>query len=231
MVKKYHNVFITGDTHLGDAVFSYEDKLVESIKRDNFDAVVFGGDTFDPWRGTSSEDLVVRYKLLFKFLQKLKTKVVFIKGNHDPEIDFLKKMGFSVKKKFKYVGSLGEKIKVIHGHEFDDACRRWEFLTSRIAYLENKINQCLMRSDKESFVRFINLINKIDVKRVLSNFRQRVGHYSNVDALVFGHTHLPMTEEKEKVKIYNWGGWQKDFGLNPHYLVHKAGKFSNIDVK
>jgi len=231
MVKKYHNVLITGDTHLGDVIFRDEAKLVEAIKQDNFDAIVFGGDTFDPWRGGPIEDLVAKYDQLFKFLQMLKSRVVFIRGNHDPKIDYLKKLGFSVQKRFKYLGSLGEKTKIIHGHEFDDACRRWEFVTKRIAFVENKINQYVTRVDNEAFVRFINLINKVDLKRVISNFRERVNQYRNVDNLLFGHTHMPMRDEQGKVKFYNWGGWQKDFGLPPQVIIHKEGRFNSVDIK
>ena len=81
MVKKYNKVFVTGDTHLGDVVFNYQDKLVEAIKQDNFDAVIFGGDTFDPWRGNSIKDIIAKYDQLFKFLQNIKSRVVFIRGN------------------------------------------------------------------------------------------------------------------------------------------------------
>lgn len=233
MVKKYNNVFVTGDTHLGDVVFNYEDKLVDAIKQDNFDAIIFGGDTFDPWRGGSIKDIIAKYDQLFKFLQKLKSKVVFIRGNHDPHIDVLKQFGFSVRKRFKYIGSLGERVKVSHGHEFDDTCRRWEFFIKRIAYVENKINQCLTKIDNEAFIRFMNLIklNKIDLQRVLSSFRERVNNYRNTDAFLFGHTHLPMTEEQGKVKFYNWGAWQKEFGEKPHVIVHREGKFNNIELQ
>ncbi len=231
MVKKYNKVFITGDMHLGDVVFDYEEKLVEALKQDNFDAIIFGGDTFDPWRGLSSKDLVDRYSELFKFLQKFKDKVTFIKGNHDPDIDFLKKLGFSVKKKIKYVGSLGEKIKVVHGHEFDSVCRRWEFFTKKVVHFENKINQYLTKLDRDLFVRFVNLINNNEISRLLVNFQKQINKQRNIDALIFGHTHLPMVNDGGKVKYYNWGGWQKDFSLNPHYLVHAEGVIKSVDVK
>ncbi|KKQ80252.1 MAG: hypothetical protein UT02_C0012G0003 [Parcubacteria group bacterium GW2011_GWC2_38_7] len=233
MVRKYNKVFVTGDTHLGDVVFNYQDKLVEAIKQDDFDAVIFGGDTFDPWRGGSVNDILAKYDQLFKFLQKLKSRVIFIAGNHDPNIEVLKKLGFTVRQKFKYIGSLGERVKIIHGHEFDDACRRWEFVTKRIAYVENKINQGLTKINNEAFIRFMNLvrINKIDLNRVLNNFRERVGQYRNTDVLVFGHTHSPMTEEQGKVKFYNWGAWQKEFGTKPHIIIHKDGKLNNIELQ
>jgi len=233
MVKKYNNVFVTGDTHLGDVLFNYQDKLVAAIKQDNFDAVIFGGDTFDPWRGGSVKDILAKYDQLFKFLQKLKSKVVFIAGNHDPNIDVLKKLGFTVRQKFKYIGSFGERVKIIHGHEFDDACKRWEFLIRRVAYVENKVNQCLAKIDNEAFIRFMNLmkINRLDLKRVLNTFRERINNYRHIDTLIFGHTHLPMTEEQGRLKIYNWGAWQKEFGEKPHFIIHKEGKFNNIELQ
>ena len=231
MMKRYKNVFLTGDLHLGDAAFRDEQKLVDLIKQDTFDCVVFGGDTFDAWRGTSERDLVVRYDQLFKFLQKVKSKVVFIKGNHDPNIDFLKKLGFSVRKRLKYVGALGERVKVLHGHEFDDDCARWEFLTKKIVYLEERLNRVLTKIDNDAIIRMARLMGDVDIKRIWKNFHNRTKYYRHVDALLFGHLHTPAEGMKGKVKYYNWGGWQKDYSLNPRYLVHKNGKFSNLEVK
>lgn len=231
MVKKFHKVFMTGDLHLGDAVFRDEEKLVDLIKSDNYDCIVFGGDTFDPWRGMAEKDLVVKYDQLFKFLQRIKDRVVFIKGNHDPNIDFLKKFGFAVKRRLKYIDSFGKKNKIIHGHEFDDDCTRWEFLTRKAVYLEEKINRLLLKIDNDTIVRLARLLADVDIKRVWKNFHERTIHYRNVDNLIFGHLHTPTIGKKGRVNFYNWGGWQKDYNLSPRCLVHKSGKFKMIEVK
>ena len=164
MIRKYNKVFITGDLHLGDITFEQEAKLVEKLKQDKFDLVVFGGDTFDTWR-KSLPEILSRYDQLFKFLQRMKSKVVFIRGNHDMEIDYLKKLGFGVRKNLKYTTPGGKKIKIIHGHEFDKDCARWEFITRKAVFVEEKLNRLLKKFDNEAWIRMARLMGNVDMAR------------------------------------------------------------------
>lgn len=231
MVKRYNNAFITGDLHLGDVKFHHEARLIDEIKKQRPDLVVFGGDTFDPWRGNTIEELVARYNKLFLFLKGLKSRVVFLRGNHDPEIDFLRKMGFGVKKKFKYVSAVGKLVKIIHGHEFDRDCRRFEFLTRRFVYLEEKINRLFAFLNQDKIFRTINLLGNIDLVRILDNFQKRIKSYHNTDILIFGHTHVPLVGQEKKVEFYNWGGWQNDLGINPGIIVNRGGEVNLVQIK
>lgn len=219
MVKQYKKVFITGDLHLGDQTFRSEEKLVEAIKRDRFDCLVFGGDTFDLWRGQSVEKLVAKYDQLFKFLQNLKSKVLFIRGNHDQEIDSLKRLGFTVKRRFKYIDALGQRIKVIHGHEYDRFCQRAEFFTKKLVWLEERINSFLTKFDQDLALRLRSITNNFDLERMRGALQRRMKYNRHLDALLFGHVHAPYAGERSGIKFFNWGGWQKDFGLNPGFIT------------
>ena len=231
MINKFNNVFVTGDLHLGDVVFHDEQKLIQILKENKFDCIVFGGDSFDPWRGRSVIDLIADYRELFKFLQKVESKVVFIKGNHDQEIDLLRRLGFQVKKKFSYLNADWQRVKVMHGHEFDAYHQPLEFLTKRVVRCEEFVNKFLTKVDKEYAIRFLRLLNNVDLKKTINNFQKSLTQIRNTDVLMFGHTHVPCKGKKNKIKFYNWGGWQRDFNLDPNYITDKNGKVISHSVK
>ena len=228
MLRKYNNVFITGDLHLGDVGFCHEGKLVQAIKERQPELIVFGGDTFDPWRGYSAEELMVKYSELFLFLKNLSSRVVFLRGNHDQDIDFLKKLGFSVARKFKYISGAGQRVKIMHGHEFDKDCQRFEFLTRKFVYLEEKVNRLLSVLKQDKIFRAINLLGNIDLARVIDNFQKQIRYYTKTDVLIFGHMHVPLIGKKKNIEFYNWGGWQNDLGLKPGFIVNRGDR---IDFK
>ena len=57
-MEKHNKVLLLGDIHIGDINFTLENELVQLLNSDEFDCIVIGGDTFDPWRGESIAELM-----------------------------------------------------------------------------------------------------------------------------------------------------------------------------
>lgn len=231
MLNTYKNVFITGDLHLGDGDFPYERKLVDILKSNNFDCVVFGGDTFDLWRCRKIEKLISRYRFLFDSLRQLNAPVVFIRGNHDRDLEYLKTLDFEVCDSFQYLSSTGKKIKVIHGHQFDGITRHFEFLSKKAIYIEERINRFLRFINSRKTLRLTQKAWAFNVFRAVRNFYEKINSFQNVDTLVFGHIHVPWEGAEKEIDFYNWGGWQRDFGLPPQYIQNKGAEFTLCEVK
>lgn len=232
MINKYNNVFITGDMHLGDVNFKHEEKLIEIFKNNKFDCIVFGGDTFDPWRGKSIEELLVEYKGFFRFLQQLDALKVFIRGNHDNNIGCLSEMGFEVRKNFKYISATGDRVGVIHGHEFDNLVGKFEFISRKVIYIEEKLNRLLKAFGRTEPLRILQSFDTLDMLRTMDNFYKKITVWQqNIDALVFGHLHMPWEGQRGKINFYNWGSWQKDYGLRPRYIKNDAEGFRLCEVR
>ncbi|MFH0988163.1 MAG: metallophosphoesterase [Parcubacteria group bacterium] len=231
MLKKFNNIFITGDMHLGDANFTYENKLSDILKSGNFDCIVFGGDTFDPWRGKSIQRLVAEYQNFIKFLQSLPAVKVFITGNHDPNLDILKQFGFEVRKHFKYLSATGERVGVVHGDQFDTLVGHFQFISKKVIYLEEKINRLLKSFGREKPFRLLQSIDTMDMLRTMNNFYRKILLWGqHVDTLVFGHLHMPWEGSAGGVSFYNWGSWQKDYGLTPRYVTNDASGFKLCEL-
>lgn len=233
MVKKYNNVLVTGDLHLGDVVFDFEKELIDILKSDSFDCVVFGGDTFDTWRTKRSiQTIINKYHLLFKVLEKLEAEIVFVKGNHDPRIDQLKKYGFFVTDSFDYINSSQQNVKIVHGHEFDKAVKHAKHVLKQLAFVEELINQVLQKFDKEYYIRLVRLMGKrMELRRYIKTFYKTILGYDDMDILMFGHTHVPEVGEENNKLFYNWGGWTKDYNFTPSYIVDSQGAIKPFQVK
>ena len=233
MIKKYNNLLVTGDLHLGDVVFDFERELIDIIKSEKFDGIVFGGDTFDTWRSKRSiKTIIARYHLLFKALQRLDSDIIFIKGNHDPKIDVLKSYGFEVMNNCSYVNANDQQVKIIHGHEFDRAVKHARFVWKQLAFVEEMINRLIKQVDKDSHIRLRSLLGKkSELKQFIKNFYKVILGYSDMDILLFGHTHVPLDGEENDLKFYNWGAWTKDYGFKPSYIIDSPTEIGNYYVE
>lgn len=226
MLRQFKNVFITGDMHLGDAHFIYEEKLTGILRSNKFDCIVFGGDTFDPWRGKSMQKLLIEYREFIQFLRALPAVKVFINGNHDRNLDILKQFGFEVRRHFKYLSSAGERVGVVHGDQFDTLVGHFEFLSKKVIYLEEKLNRLMKKFGRQNPFRLLQTFDTMDMLRTMNNFYRKILLWGqHVDTLVFGHLHMPWEGSRGKVNFYNWGSWQKDYGLKPRYVVNDVNGF------
>jgi UDP-2,3-diacylglucosamine pyrophosphatase LpxH len=224
-MKTHKNVLILGDLHLGDANFRLEQDLIKLLNSQKFDCIIIGGDTFDTWRGDNIENVMYKYKNIFKTL-KGKKNVIFIKGNHDPNLDELEKSGFKVVNHYRYKTSNGKKVKVLHGHEFDKY-REWFQIIGKItSYLEEKINRLLKFFRIPIALRFVRLWFGFDRPTIWMALRKKHYIYSDSNVLIYGHTHLPMKGHVKGIEIYNWGSWQRDRGHRPSYIINKSNKFN-----
>ncbi|MFH1439877.1 MAG: metallophosphoesterase [Candidatus Woesearchaeota archaeon] len=224
-MKTYKKVLLLGDLHLGDIHFNLEKELIEVINSDKFDCIVIGGDTFDPWRGEDIEEIMIKYQNIFHILRS-KRKVIFIKGNHDKELEELEKSGFVVRTHFEYLTQKKRKVKVLHGHEFDKYRKMLGFMGIILAYGEEKVNRILKWFRIPIALRIARLGFGIDKPTIWLALRKKYYLYSDCDVLVYGHTHIPMHRKVKDVLCYNWGSWQRDRGYRPSYIINRGEEFN-----
>ncbi|MBT5272850.1 hypothetical protein HN695_06450 [Candidatus Woesearchaeota archaeon] len=222
-MQTYNKVLLFGDLHLGDINFNLERELINVINNDNYDCIVIGGDTFDPWRGEKVSNLIIKHKRLFNNLKN--KNVIFIKGNHDSNLEELEKAGFIIKKYYQYLTKGKKKVKVLHGHEFDKYRAYLEFMGKIMAYSEEKINRLLNALRAPFRFRIAKLGFGLDRPTIWLALRRKHYIYSDANYLIFGHTHTPMRGKIKGTKFYNWGSWQRDRGYRPSYIINEGNNF------
>ena len=133
MKYKYKTIVIS-DVHLGRKD-SKVDEVVDFLKNNTCENLFLNGDIIDGWhlqRGGKWTKTHTKFiKKILKLTSHNKTKVTYIRGNHD---DFLENiMPFSIGENFKIENdsiyeSFGLKFIIIHGDIFDD-------ITSKLTWL------------------------------------------------------------------------------------------------
>lgn len=223
-MEKHNKVLLLGDLHIGDVNFTLENELVQLVNSDEFDCIIIGGDTFDPWRGEGVAELMLAHHSLFEALKH--KNVIFLRGNHDNDLEELEKSGFTVKAFYEYLTSNNKKVKVLHGHEFDRYRKLFGIFASVLVYSEERINRVSKKLGLPIALRFSRLWMGLDLPTVWLALRRKHYIFSDSNYLVFGHTHIPTSGRIKNTKFYNWGSWQRDRGYRPSYIINDGDNFS-----
>lgn len=180
---KIHTLVIS-DIHLGTDV-SHKDKVLEVLKNNNYENLIINGDLFDSesFHRYNKDD----WKILNKIRKIAKTKkVIFIKGNHDPDVDFLAAItGMELVDNYAFQIN-GVNFFAEHGDKYDYYITHrpliTTFFTGLYYYIQKakvqKLSRFLKRSSK-SWIRAKDIVR--------DKFIQK--HHKDADVLLAGHTH------------------------------------------
>lgn len=151
------------------------------------------------------------------------SKVIYLPGNHDPEItalsDFLP-AGLKVSSEYAYSTKAGHRILIFHGHQVDTHVgTRNELLFDVIctAYAAAlRIQDFVRRSfHKNVSLRNLNVVAHARFmfpswRRHVSTFERRVRLYAEQQGFrsaICGHIHVPKIAQTDDFTYYNTGDW------------------------
>lgn len=238
-MEKINTLFIS-DVHLGNHK-SNATKLLSVFKKYEFKTLVIVGDFIDLtslkkkfyW---NQEHSTVIQKVL-KFARK-GTKVIYVIGNHDFYIreslednkDSINFGEIRIVDEFVYETSVGEKIFICHGDQFDGFVRLHPFLyvigdkAYELSFRINKIYNFFRRifgfnywsisahlkSKVKSAISFINDFQKLALNKA---------EIEGTDSIMIGHIHTPDVQKMGDKTYYNTG----DFCETCSYLIEDVG--------
>jgi UDP-2,3-diacylglucosamine pyrophosphatase LpxH len=218
----YKTIWIS-DVHIGSKSSSVNN-LLEFMKSNESDVLYLVGDIIDGWALTRkfywNQDC---NDFLQKVLRKARkgTQVNYIPGNHDESARQFVGLNFeniSVKQNDIYVTSLGKKMLILHGDEFDFVMQNHKWLAMfgsmiyefgmTTSHLVNKIRS-FFGLEYWSFVDYCKKHVKNAVK-FINNFEDLVLDHAKqeqMDLIVCGHIHYPTIKEKDNIIYLNCGDW------------------------
>lgn len=195
-LKKNQRCLVVSDIHIGNGTKSI-DKLMPLL--DKYDFIIFNGDIFDLYLHKLRIFLYEKSVPFFKWMWENKDKFVYIVGNHDENLwnlDELDKPFFDLYESVRVIQK-GKEFVVMHGHQFDENCRRTRWKTKFLYWLEYLSNiifrvnwQYLIFKERKYFFNFANK----KVKKALPEVRENARRYSEnmkIKCLIHGHTHFP----------------------------------------
>lgn len=235
---RYRTIWIS-DVHLG-ARGSNTTALLDFIKHHDSDTMYLVGDILDLWALRREHYWPQAHNdVIQKLLRKARkgTRLVYIPGNHDGFTrHFIGAFGNVVVKPHDlHTTARGQRLLVMHGHEFDVVTKhsRWLAVLGDVGYnLLLKLNRPL------NFVRThlglgywsLSAYVKARVKgavNFISQFEDAVVHYAELyraDGVVCGHIHTPVIRQIRNKMYYNCGDWVES---NTALVEHPDG---NIEL-
>lgn len=195
-------ILCLSDIHLGSPVCQ-ADLIIKILEEETYDQLIICGDLLDSY---SIHRLCKKQWKILSLLRKLSKnkKCIFIKGNHDRDLDTVSALlGFDFKN--EHVQVIGQKkFYFVHGDRWDYIIQLKPLLTeiaSGLYYFLQKLDK------KQKYTRVLKKKIKSwhGAAKKISERLCRYAAHSGYDVVVYGHTHIPAHETMFDVECVNLG--------------------------
>ena len=219
-----YKTIIISDVHLGTSG-SKALEVVEFLNSNSCELLILNGDIIDGWqlkkKGLWHKKHTNFFRKILKIISKNKTKVIYLRGNHDDFLDQVipLNIGLSFRIQRDYMlESAGKKFFVTHGDIFDSITSNMKWL----AYLGDfgytlllSINKLYNHYRLKKGLPYYSLSQVIKQKvklavSYISDFEIKLSELAiakNCDGIICGHIHQPAIRQINGITYMNSGDW------------------------
>lgn len=219
----HFKTIILSDVHLGAPDCQIE-KVNHFLKYSDSTTLILNGDIIDGWslgRKGGWDSRHTRFvRLVLKKIEKKKTKVIYLRGNHDDILDRFLPMrfgGLRIVDRYFHNTDNGRYL-VIHGDAFDAITQNSKLIAimGDIGYQSLlKINRLYNRYRRWRGKEYFSLSKKIkahtkSVVNYISRFEDQVEGFTkqyNCTGFICGHIHTPEIKYINDIHYLNSGDW------------------------
>lgn len=229
---------ILSDVHLG-APDCQIDKVNHFLKHVTCERLILNGDIIDGWslgrKGGWTRQHTRFIRLVLKKIEKKRTEVIYLRGNHDDILDRFLPLHFGgLKIVDQYIlNATHAKYLVVHGDVFDAVTQNSKLLAvvGDIGYQSLlRLNRAYNRYRKWRGKEFFSLAKAIKAKtktivNYISRFEDQVEHFTaknGCTGFICGHIHTPDDKYIGSVHYLNSGDWIES---NTALVEHLDGRF------
>jgi len=221
------DTLIVSDLHLGFR-FSRTKRLVETLKKYDFDQLIVNGDIFDNLDLTR---LNTEHWAVLSYLRKISkdTKVVWIVGNHDGRPDILSGViGAKVFDSFIWEMQ-GKKYLAIHGHQFDRFLHKNVILSKIAETIYYFIKKFELQNKNVVISNWVKKNNRswLRLTKEVARGAMRYARRHDCDYVFCGHTHMEKHVRGRRVEYFNSGCWIE---YPAHFITIKGSKIEIVGV-
>lgn len=239
----YKTVFIS-DVHLGTRNCRI-DEVNHFLKHTHCEKLVLNGDIIDALsltrRGRWTEQHTRFIRLVLKKLEKHKTEVIYLRGNHDDILTRFLPLSFSrLVAANQYIHTTkNRRYLVVHGDGFDAIAMNHKWLAAlgafgyqSLLHINRGTNRVRTWMGKETF----SLSKRIKARvksavNYLDNFEaqlQNFAHKNDCNGIVCGHTHTAEDKMLSDVHYLNSGDWVESL---TSIVEHSDGRMEVLHYK
>jgi UDP-2,3-diacylglucosamine pyrophosphatase LpxH len=233
---------------------SKADEVVDFLSNNSCELLLLNGDIIDGWqlkkKGLWHKKHTAFFRKILKIISKNKTKVIYLRGNHDDFLDQIIPMNigtsFRIQRDYLYETN-GKKYFVTHGDIFDNITSNMKWL----AYLGDfgytillSINKIYNQYRVKRGLPYYSLSQVIKQKvklavSYISDFELKLSELArakNCDGIICGHIHQPAIRVINGIEYMNSGDWVESLtGLVEDYNGNWEIKYytneSSQDIK
>ena len=222
-MKTFYKTIVLSDIHLGIKA-SKAKEVINFLKHHKCETLILNGDIIDGWQLRKNGKWTKQHSNFFKYIisltSKKKSKIVYIRGNHDDfleEIMPLKIGNFSIHKSYIHFG-VNKKYFVTHGDLFDSITSKLKWIAKLgdigytfLLWINRHFNA--YREKKGMPYYSISKVIKAKVKSAVSfisdyeNELVKVAKYRKCDGIICGHIHQAAIKNIEGIEYLNSGDW------------------------
>lgn len=234
---------VISDVHLGMRNSRVE-RVNRFLQHTNCRTLILNGDIIDAWslnrrRGTWNKHCSRFIRLILKKIEKKKTKVIYLRGNHD---DVLRRFmpihfeGFNILEDYT-LHSKGRKYLVLHGDVFDRITSRYAMIAhlgdigyqlllginrfyNRYRSWRGKRYYSLSKLVKRKVKKAVNFIGKFESSLV------GLAKHHGCDGVICGHIHTAEDKMLDDIHYLNSGDWVES---HTAIVEQEDGRFQLID--
>ncbi len=251
-----NRMIVISDIHMGNRLHRTRRQFTEFVQfaLDHRYSICINGDGIDIMQLSLSylvSDITPSLGLFLKFAEN-DLRIYYTVGNHDLALEhFLTDVGRMKVVPFLSVWSGDQRIRIEHGHMYDDMFLRFPriyhtfMLVGRLAIAISPKFYNALHKFNDAFVRFsewglggFGLLKKQEEKPDINTIKgerkcfrdgAEASGSRGFDAVLFGHTHFAGTATlQDGIKYYNTGGW---FGGDPYCVAIDDGRIWYGSVK
>ena len=220
----HFRTIIISDLHLG-AGGSKAEEVTNFLKSYSCKKLILNGDIIDAWQlkkyGVWKRKHTMFFKRVLKMIEENKTKVIYIRGNHDDFLDQIipLRLGkhFQIRKDY-ILNSGTQRFYITHGDVFDSITTHLKWL----AYLGDLgytfllwVNKFYNRYREWRGLPYYSLSQRIkqSVKMAvnyMTDFEEKLTELArsrSCDGVICGHIHHPAIREIDGITYMNSGDW------------------------
>jgi UDP-2,3-diacylglucosamine pyrophosphatase LpxH len=240
-MKKHYRTIVLSDLHLGIKASKVKE-AVRFLKKNSCDTLILNGDIIDGWALRRSGKWKKRhtrfFKLILNYVSKRKSKVIYIRGNHDDFLDEILPFelgNFSIKK--YHLHSFGERrYFVTHGDLFDTVTSkmRWLALLGDLGYTFLLwLNRHYNSYREKRGLPYYSLSQSVKAKvkkavSFVSDFESQlaaVAHRKGCVGIICGHIHQPANKQIGGIHYLNSGDWVETLSA---LVEHENGRWEIV---
>ncbi len=223
ILKTQFKTIVLSDIHLGTKG-SKAKEVVRFLKKHQCDNLILNGDIIDGWQlkksGTWKRKHTRFFNRILKMIDKNKTKVYYLRGNHDDFLDQILPLeigNLSIQKDLIYKSN-GKKYFVLHGDIFDSITTnlRWIAYLGDIGYtfllwLNSQVNYHRKRKGLPYFSLSQYLKGKVKTAvSYIDKYEKELAMMARAkgcDGIICGHIHKAESRIIDGIEYHNSGDW------------------------